>query len=37
MQGIFFGLQAFVAGIGILDWTLFHGHHAAAVLRFLGI
>jgi len=37
MQGMAFAVQAFVAGCGVLDFLLFHGHNTAALLRFLGI
>ena len=36
MQGIAFAVQTFIAGLGALDWLLFHGHNTAAVLKFFG-
>lgn len=37
MQGIPFAIEAFVAGVGILDWLVFNGVITVSVLRFLGV
>lgn len=34
MQGMGFAVQAFVGGLGALDWFLFHGHNTVAIMRF---
>jgi hypothetical protein len=35
MTGIAFAVQAFVVGLGALDWLLFHGHNTEVLMRFL--
>jgi hypothetical protein len=37
MQGLPFACEVFVAGAGILDWLVFHGHITLAAMRFLGL
>lgn len=36
MQGIPFAVEAFAAGLGILDFVLFNGHYMSMTLRFIG-
>lgn len=35
MQGIPFAIEAFAAGLGILDWFLFQGHYTASLWNWL--
>lgn len=35
MQGIPFAIEVFTAGLGVVDWFLFHGHYTAIVLRYI--